>query len=149
MSKWKEGGGMQPSGQTADSTNNTTHSRQWLLIGPWWAFKQALLLTWQSALDSSIIPSGRQKPCWTTANIHERWTVFWWHLAAFTATPVHYDNSTGPTQWEEFWSWGTTMALSSVAAAERQALRERTGRFMYGVPFHLWTSSWFTNIPTQ
>lgn len=61
MSKWKEGGGMQPSGQTADGTNNTTHSRLWLLIGPWWAFKQALLLTWQSAQHSSITSQWQTK----------------------------------------------------------------------------------------
>lgn len=141
MSKWKEGGGMQQSGQTADGTNNTTHSRLWLLIGPWWAFKQALLLTWQSAQHSSIMPSGRQKSCWTTANIHERWILFWWHLAAFTATPVHYDNSTSPTQWQEFSSWSTTMALSSVAVAERQACVRRTGWLsIYGQVHGLQTS---------
>lgn len=128
MSKWKEGGGMQRSGQTADGTNNTTHSRRCLLIGPWWAFKQALLLTWQSAQPSSIMPSGRQKSCWTAANIHERWVVFWWHLAAFTATPAHHDYSTGPTQWEESSSWTTTTAFSSVAVAELRACVRRTGR---------------------
>lgn len=135
MSKWKEGGGMQQSGQTADGTNNTTHSRLWLLIGPWWAFKQALLLTWQNAQHSSIIPTGRQKSCWTTASTHKRWILFWWHLAAFAATPLHHYNSTCPTQWEEFSSWSHYYGLQLSSSCSARGLREKNWSF------HVWDYS--------
>lgn len=95
MSKWKEGGGMQPSGQTADGTNGATRSRLRLLIGPWWAFKRAPLpLTWHNAPRGSIISTSRQKSRWTTASLDERWIQFWWHLAA--AMPVYHSNSIQP-----------------------------------------------------